>query len=51
VTALTALVFLRIGKQVERRVAAARTAEAEQARLAQAPTQIADGQQPELATA
>ena len=52
VTALTALVFLRIGKQVERRVAVARSAEVEQAQQAQTSTQVvADGQQPELATA
>jgi MFS family permease len=51
VTALTALAFLRIGKQVERRVAVARSAEVEQTRQAQASAQIADGQQPEFATA
>ncbi|HEU5354632.1 MAG TPA: MFS transporter [Actinocrinis sp.] len=49
VTALTALVFLRIGKHVERRVAVARSAEAEQVKAASVP--IGDGQQPELATA
>ncbi|HXR72203.1 MFS transporter [Actinocrinis sp.] len=53
VTGLTALVFLRIGKHVERRVAAARSAEAEaeadQTKVT--ATAIADGQQPELATA
>jgi hypothetical protein len=45
------LAFLRIGKQVERRVAVARSAEVEQTRQAQASAQIADGQQPEFATA
>ncbi|HXR70135.1 MAG TPA: hypothetical protein VN779_05135, partial [Actinocrinis sp.] len=51
VTGLTALVFLRIGKHVERRVAAARSAEAEADQTKVTATAIADGQQPELATA
>ncbi len=51
VTGLTALVFLRIGKHVERRVAAARSAEVEADQARVTATVIADGQQPELATA
>jgi MFS family permease len=49
VTGLTALVFLRIGKRVEQRVAAAVSAEAEQVKTA--ATAGGNGQQPELATA
>jgi MFS family permease len=47
VTALAALVYLRIGKHVERRTAAARTAE----RGEVVETDIVDGTRPELATA
>ena len=43
ITVLTAAVFLRIGKHVERRVAAARSAES--------PAAVAGSQRPELATA
>ncbi|HEU5427515.1 MAG TPA: MFS transporter [Actinocrinis sp.] len=51
VTGLTALVFLRIGKHVERRVAAARSAEVEADQAKVTAPVIADGQQAELATA